>query len=549
MSQLSRLGLTPLLALKELLLALWVTLDTWLARFADLFGVRIADPLKRFLTFQGIFLGIYLIGALPLPVVPLLALGLGYVGVMAVGRAWVHNEKQRQSIARKVIDGNPDGMVDLRFTALVSALQLVILFPLIFYQAYRHFPHLYEVPENATTLSWVAFTLDSYNRALLGVFELYGIHHTKVQVLASAHWGLHLVLLSRVTFNLLLIQGIVRLLAIHETIQDAVTAIVRDPSMALAVGRRTVSPLIERLRLGHVEVRQRAAEVLGQLGDARAVEPLIEALRLDADASVRAAAARSLGLLKALAAKATLLEALNDPDPDVGGAAAQALAELGEKGETTDALLAALRDSDPGKRADTAQALADLGDRRALEPLLELALLDPDELVRDRTIEAIKARWADQAVDRLITRMREAPRGSVWSRMLGGGKPRNERDQLLRLRQRAAEALGHLGQPRALDAMIEALKDVDRMVRRAAAVGLGKLGNVRALDSLVLALRDKERDVRSEAALALGMLGKARAVEPLIKAWQKERDGEVRLHLGQAAQKLDPQLAERAGIL
>jgi HEAT repeat protein len=553
MSLLSRLKV-PLVSLWEGTLAILGALDAWLVRFADLFGVRITTPWKRYVTFQTIFLIIYLIGMLPMPVLPMVALGFGYLGVLAVGRAWVKNEKQRQLIARKVIDGNPDDLVDLRLAALVSALQLLVLFPLIFYQAHHHF-HLYLgsngeiVPDNASPLIWGGLMIDSYNKAFLGVLELYDVHPPKIDVEHGSRWGRHLVLLCRLTFNLLLIQGVIRLFTIYETIRDAVTAIVRDPSMALAVGRRTVTPLLERLRNGNVEVRRCAAEVLGKLGDGRAVEPLIQTLGHDADPQVRAEAARSLGWLKALSAKGPLIEALADPEPDVGGAAAVALAELGETGDTTDALLVALRDRDPGKRADTAQALAGLGELRSLEPLIELALLDPEEVVRDRAIEAIKTHWAVQAVARLIMRLQEAPKTSVWNQLFGAGQPRSEHDLALRIRQRAAEALGHLGELSAVDALIKALKDRDRLVRRAAAAGLGKLGDPRALDSLVLALRDKERDVRSYAGQALGLLGQPRAVEALIKAWQKESDGEARGHIAQAARKLDPQLAEKAGIV
>jgi hypothetical protein len=42
-----------------------------------------------------IYVVIYLVALLPVPVLPLVALAVGYVGVIAVGQAWVANEKQR----------------------------------------------------------------------------------------------------------------------------------------------------------------------------------------------------------------------------------------------------------------------------------------------------------------------------------------------------------------------------------------------------------------------------------------------------------------------
>src|SRR5207248_998841 len=100
----------------------------------------------------------FVIGSLQIPYVPLVALGFGYVGVLAVGRAWVRNEKQRTAIVKKLRDDDPDRMPDLRWTALVSALQLLVLFPLLYMQLQRHF-HLYDDRGGASFLDWLWFSL------------------------------------------------------------------------------------------------------------------------------------------------------------------------------------------------------------------------------------------------------------------------------------------------------------------------------------------------------------------------------------------------------
>ena len=56
---------------------------------------------------------------------------------------------------------------------------------------------------------------------------------------------------------------------------------------------RAVKPLIAALRDDYWAVRRAAAEALGQIGDAPAVEPLIAALK-DQDRAVRKAAAKVL---------------------------------------------------------------------------------------------------------------------------------------------------------------------------------------------------------------------------------------------------------------
>ena len=96
------------------------------------------------------------------------------------------------------------------------------------------------------------------------------------------------------------------------------------------------------------------------------------------------------------------------------------------------------------------------------------------------------------------------------------------------VRSEAADALGilsnELGDKRAVVPLIEALKDDDRRytrcgsVRSSAASSLGKIGDERAVEPLIEALKDDDEYVAIFAADSLGKIGDERAVEPLIKA-------------------------------
>jgi HEAT repeat protein len=65
----------------------------------------------------------------------------------------------------------------------------------------------------------------------------------------------------------------------------------------LGIGRPSVEILIEFLRDDDWVVREAAADLLGKIGDVRAVEPLIERLRQDKDTGVKEMAVKALGLI------------------------------------------------------------------------------------------------------------------------------------------------------------------------------------------------------------------------------------------------------------
>src|SRR5262249_16063776 len=154
-----------------------------------------------------------------------------------------------------------------------------------------------------------------------------------------------------------------------------------------------------------------------------------------------------------------------------------------------------------------------------------------------------------QAVPRLVETLRgDQSAGGWWERLFGSRKSRRDVDQEVNDRHRAAEALAEMGDPSAVDALLEALGDSDRLGRPEAAVDLGRLGALRAVEALLKLLKDRERDVRRRAAEALGELGDLKVVPSLVEVWQQDREAEVRLCAGRVVQRLDPQAAERAGI-
>ncbi len=90
------------------------------------------------------------------------------------------------------------------------------------------------------------------------------------------------------------------------------------------------------------------------------------------------------------------------------------------------------------------------------------------------------------------------------------------------MRAIAAEALGEIGDPVAIQPLTEALKDNNQLVRSNAASALGKTDHADAVQPLVKALKDEQYHVIMNAAEALGKIGDPGAVQPLISSLKNE---------------------------
>ncbi len=85
------------------------------------------------------------------------------------------------------------------------------------------------------------------------------------------------------------------------------------------------------------------------------------------------------------------------------------------------------------------------------------------------------------------------------------------------VRLAAIEALGDIGDTRAVEPLIAALKDSSWGVRQYAATALGAIGDTRAVKPLTAAFKDNKKIVRKAAAEALAKIGLS--VEPEAQAW------------------------------
>jgi HEAT repeat protein len=132
-----------------------------------------------------------------------------------------------------------------------------------------------------------------------------------------------------------------------------------------------------------------------------------------------------------------------------------------------------------------------------VETLIE-ALKDEDSYVRENVIDAlVKIAKKDLGVvDKLINALRDKDsdvRGGIaWALGKIGWKPGNDEERILYYIANGdwneCVKMGGV----AVEFLIERLKDKDSYVRRSVAEALGKIGDSRAVEALIEALKDLE---------------------------------------------------------
>ncbi len=183
-----------------------------------------------------------------------------------------------------------------------------------------------------------------------------------------------------------------------------------------------IDGLIEVLQNGDHKLQDIAAEILGECGDERCIDPLIKTLGEGHFGYIRGAAARALGRLQADKAVPTLIKALGDSIYHTRCGAARALGQIGDE-QAIEALIRTLKDDREYIRWTAADALskigncsvdsllrfvqehngrgldiaitllANIGDSQTIDTLRNLAQNHPDEYIRetaDKAVETIR---------------------------------------------------------------------------------------------------------------------------------------------------------------
>jgi HEAT repeat protein len=213
-----------------------------------------------------------------------------------------------------------------------------------------------------------------------------------------------------------------------------------------------VRGLIEALADEDGYVQLAAASALGELGDARAVEPLVGVLQLG---GATGAVTRALAELGEPAVEPLIAVAADDEEGDERRAnAIVALRRIGDP-RAAEALIVALRSGSDSVCGLAADALRGFADPRAVEPLIGV-LRGPYARARSDAVNALAA-IGEPAVEPLAAVLRD-------------------REESESARVEAAEALGRIGGRRAADALSAVADDESDVVRAAVYRGEGGVG-------------------------------------------------------------------------
>ncbi len=315
---------------------------------------------------------------------------------------------------------------------------------------------------------------------------------------------------------------------------------------------KKINKYITDLSSNETEVRRNAVERLGELHTGECVEPLLSALgdkdwrvrktsvsallnfepndkifiglisslRSEDNAGMRNAAVEALTKLGALSVP-FLIDAFKDDDRDVRKFIADILGDINDK-RAVNILITGLSDSDENVCLSSVEALGKLKDESAIEPLLKVLKTSVDKLLLYTIIKALEKIGNPRIADILITMINKSG-----------------------VEKAVVEALGAIGDIKALDVLISAFKD--KRLRNSALISIISLyeknndENSRSkiilkvketvdeeiIAYLIEALESLNPKVRSSAIKMLGWSANMSSVKPLLKLLDSDYKNEI----------------------
>lgn len=340
-----------------------------------------------------------------------------------------------------------------------------------------------------------------------------------------------------------------------------VSSVVRQQAL-IALGNigneRALKPLLICVRDEDTEVRREAVKALKYFDSDRAIGPIIIALD-DSDVGVRRETTATLGFLmkeeqtirktsveRKRLAVAPLIRALEDEDPVVRQEAVKALG-YSESYRACIPVTGLLGDTNKVVRMDAALSLGLLRDKRAVGSLIKvLKDNDEDASVRAQSVISLKRLDSDIVIEPIINALKDEDEqirqkaASVFVALFENEeglvfkkgqaiKPLVEamNDNVPMVRIEVIKALGLIKDTQVNSHLIKALSDNDDGVKQMAIKVLNSIGDKKALPYIENAMQDKNYEIRKEAVIAVSTLSGSKSIPYLINML-KDSNAEVR---------------------
>ena len=250
-----------------------------------------------------------------------------------------------------------------------------------------------------------------------------------------------------------------------------------------------------------IGVKIAAVTALGNLGDARAVDALIDILKNNRELALRKAAARSLERLVALSELNPLFQEF--------------------------------------QRENTNQLPANTFDNNQLTSAEILSLLLVDSKANTATLEApfgIQFRHRSAALHQKVNEGQLVELAEQYIQKA------NEPEQ--EIRRACLAIIANLKPVSAIEPLVQVLRDQDEVpgIRFQAGLGLSRIGTL-AIDALIAAFNEADSTAQDIAASALGNIGGIQTRDFLIKALETTHDPATQLTLVDAIAKIGDELS------
>ncbi|MBP6515262.1 MAG: HEAT repeat domain-containing protein, partial [Steroidobacteraceae bacterium] len=218
-----------------------------------------------------------------------------------------------------------------------------------------------------------------------------------------------------------------------------------------------------------------------------------------------------------------LVDVLKDESEYARRAAVEVLNEVGDE-SSIKYLMGAIKDDDWWVRSRAADALGKIGGVRVINAALAL-VTDRDEEIRRLAIEILNQTKDERALKHLI----EASRDSDWW-----------------VSERAVDAIGAIGNRKAVPRLIEMLSENPASFPTVARA-LGKIGDPHGVDALLPLIKRTESDVRIDVMAALSKLADDRRCEEIRNALLPQT-GDPEPAVAQAAAHAVTEIEARFGL-